>query len=200
MYTVSQQHQKALSPRKKKRKYSSDNNTASFATANSFDMIGVGSAGSAARGHPKQTTSIVDRVIDLSKYDSKTGLYTLTRDWMDVPRTANPVSGQQTSTASTDDSFVTSLPGPIRDETTACITIEQLNAEIGKQIRSGQADDLELIKSLNLNEAMETRALCKLHVGRWKSCRRKWIDYYEQSNRAYKNSSDLLKSLYEEMQ
>jgi hypothetical protein len=210
MNTIAQKNQKTLSPRKKKRKYSSDNAVASFSnvklTANDNGSLYIQSnPNSNSSG---KETNITDRVLDLSKYTAETGLYTLTRDWMNantaMAKRAS-LSSQQNELTNTDDesessNFITQLPDPDPAKVAACITIEQLNQEIGKEIRSTQANDIELIRPLNLDEFMGAHALLKLHVNRWKSCRRKWVNYYEQTNRAYKNSNDLFKSIYEEMQ
>jgi hypothetical protein len=192
-----------MSPRKKKRKYSSDN-VASFSSVNYFNSEEA--ANTPQKSCNTKTANIIDRVLDLSKYNAETGMYTLTRDWMNAntivndksKRTSLNSNEQMNTDDETESNSITKLPDP--DATQTCITIDQLNEEIGNEIRSGQANDMELIKSLNLDEFMETHALLKLHVDRWKSCRRKWITYYEQTNKPYKNSNDLLKSIYEEMQ
>ena len=227
MYNLTQQNQKtALSPRKKKRKYSSDNNNIHNTLAFSFTNFAekqirpnsvlssaVRSSSSSIKQISNKPANIVDRVLDLSKYNTETGLYTLTRDWINASASVNnnkcETSNNSVETNISDPmnmesdnatGFITCLPDPepLGDQDT--LEIDLLNEQIKKEIRVNQNADLEILDALNLDDFSTSHALLKLHVDRWKQCRRKWISYYEQTNRPYKSSLDTLKSIFEEMQ
>ena len=91
-----------------------------------------------------------------------------------------------------------------------------MNAHIGRTVRASVSTDMDLIattlsslvsqqqqsqpQSAAKKELMQTHALLKLHVNRWRSCRKEWHKYTQHANARYKNSHDLLKSIFEDMQ
>ena len=79
--------------------------------------------------------------------------------------------------------------------------VKELNEKLGETVRQRQANDLEIVKSLNVEDPVfQANALLKLHVDRWKTVRREWIQLYNRSNSRYKQSEDVLKSIFEELQ
>ena len=96
--------------------------------------------------------------------------------------------------------FITSLPKPSRQEIVP--SVEEINEKIKTNIRTSENFDMDIINSLNVSpdDSIQTHALLKLHVNRWKATRKEWINYYKATNESYKNSYDLLKSIYEEFQ
>lgn len=79
--------------------------------------------------------------------------------------------------------------------------VKELNDKLGETVRQRQANDLEIVKSLNVDDPVfQANALLKLHVDRWKTVRREWIQLYNRSNSRYKQSEDVLKSIFEELQ
>ncbi len=95
------------------------------------------------------------------------------------------------------DHFITKLPEPIKLKSN--LTIEQVNANIKNEIRVTTQSDMELIKSLNVNDVIQTHALLKLHVNRWKLSRIEWLKYHNEKNKPFKNSHDVLRSIFEEI-
>lgn len=180
------------SPKKKKRKHSVENFAAN---ANKTDR-------SAAQAANNTTINIIDRVLDLSKYEKETSLYALSRDWINATtmvtdfKNSKKESDQEDQDQPNDENFVYKLPSP--KQQSHQLDIADLNEEIKQSIRLSEKSDLELISSLNVDEYMQTHALLKLHVNRWKQARNKWINYYRESNKAYKDSYCCLKSIFEE--
>ncbi|CAF0841037.1 unnamed protein product [Brachionus calyciflorus] len=188
------------SPRKKRRKHSVDNLNGNISPS------GLSQNVSTTQQNQNQTTiNIIDRVLDLSKYDKDTGLYTLTRDWMNATTLVNDSKLLKKEFVQNDEPirnensyYINKLPEPNKDQET--MSIDELNQDIKRNIKSSEKSDLDLIDSLNVDEFMQTHALLKLHVNRWKQTRKKWLNYYSDSNRPYKNSYDCLKSIFEEFQ
>lgn len=214
---------KVQSPRKKKRKYSIDNNlSASSSTSIGFNLVNSSISEAASR-----TVNIIDRILDFSKFSNadQADLYSLSRDWlratnmeprkkppplsatnnpepMNIDSANNADEHSQSSTISSD-APVTKLPEPVytsQDVTCSAECIASLNENIAREIRASQEHDMELVDALNGDQFVETHALLKLHVGRWKKARRKWIEFYHETNKPYQNSSVILKSIFEEMQ
>jgi hypothetical protein len=79
--------------------------------------------------------------------------------------------------------------------------VVKLNQSIKETIRCTEHDDLELIQSLNLDDdqCVKSHALLKLHVNRWKLARKEWMGFYRTSNRPYKKTTDVLRSIFEEI-
>ena len=100
---------------------------------------------------------------------------------------------------------VTILPEPVPycggggDEDDYNVTVDQLNENIRVNIRSSQEADIELIKRLNVDDELETHALLKLHVNRWKMAKREWFNYYAVQSKPYENSYQTLKSIFEDI-
>ena len=70
---------KVQSPRKKKRKYSIDNNlSASSSTSIGFNLV------NSSISEASRTVNIIDRILDFSKFSNadQADLYTLSRDWL----------------------------------------------------------------------------------------------------------------------
>lgn len=205
------------SPKKKKRKYSVDGNANSFANPNASGVNQGHQShhnGSFLHGNSasaNQTINIIDRVIDLGKYDKNVGLYTLCRDWINATTSINPARSRSATNdsknspvdANTEDEnsySITKLPEPVSSsKTTDLEEITKLNEHIKNNIKCSESNDVELIKSLNVDEVIQTHALLKLHVNRWKQSRKEWLNYYKKSNEPYKNSYDTLKSIFEDM-
>lgn len=79
--------------------------------------------------------------------------------------------------------------------------IVELNGKLAESVRETQANDLEIVKSLNVDDqVIQAHALLKLHVNRWKVVRNEWISLYNRSNGRYKESETVLKSIFEELQ
>lgn len=187
-----------LSPKKKRRKYSNDG-----------QHINANSQCLSNNPTSNFNISIIDRVLDLNKYDKTTGLYTLCRDWVNATTSINDSVKQTTDENDekmmevdevADSYFITKLPEPIK-ENPLPITIKDLNESIKVNIRVSEKSDLELIKALNVNEdeTIQTHALLKLHMNRWKSARKEWVNFYAESNKPYKNSMDILNSILEDI-
>lgn len=103
------------------------------------------------------------------------------------------------SSESSNSYYITNLPQPLRQE--IIISVEDVNEKIKTNIRTSESFDMNIINSLNVSpdDLIQTHALLKLHVNRWKATRKEWIKYYKATNESYKNSYDLLKSIYEEI-
>ncbi len=186
-------------------------------TGDSFISTGCGfSPNQSKASAPIRTNSsstraanIVDRVMDIGKYSKNTPLYTMCRDWMNASTTLNEnpkqISPKQHESKPSDNpNVVTSLPEPISslitsDESEYDIDIVQLNENIKVNIRSNEESDLDLIKKLNVDEEIQTHALLKLHVNRWKLARREWFNYYNVKSKPYQNSYQTLKSIFEDI-
>ena len=203
-------YERRIAPKKKKRKYSIEgSNNANFNFGSSNESM-----------NNNLSINIIDRVLDLSKYNKETGLYTLCRDWINATTSLNDstrTNSEQNknnhfsknnmdnsqklsnSTESYDDSlfYISKLPEPQKMKEP---TIKSLNQNIQINIRGSEREDLNLIEALNLNDEMvQTHALLKLHVNRWKSVRKEWSKYYDKTNQPYRNSQDVLKSIYEDV-
>jgi hypothetical protein len=187
-----------IAPKKKKRKYSVDN------TPNGSNP----SASLSKRPNNNLSINIIDRVLDLSRYKSDTTLYALSRDWINATtETSAEHSAADTSRLDTEpsmqknDTFVYQLPDPIKEEKGSKeYMLTRLNGNL-KMIRDSEENDLELIKSLNVNEddsVTQTHALLRIHVNRWKNMRKEWTGFYQQSYEPYKNTTHLLRSIYED--
>lgn len=100
MYGFNQHHlsnfdrKSVLSPKKKKRKYSVDNNNTinNLSLANNSSSLSSNRANSESNTATNKTFNIIDRVLDLSKYNKDTGLYTLSRDWINATTSVNEAS------------------------------------------------------------------------------------------------------------
>jgi hypothetical protein len=149
------------SPKKKRRKYSNESLNVAWNSNNS-----------ALSRNQTNNISIIDRVLDIDKYNRSTGLYSLCRDWInattsvsDCNRTVSMDTEEVEGGPEKERSyFVRELPRPEMDGTQA--TIGELNEAIGVNIRASQDSDLELIKALDVNhdQEIQTHALLKLHV------------------------------------
>lgn len=97
---------------------------------------------------------------------------------------------------------VYTLPDPSQNEEIEVNlkAIEELNSNLAEKVRSSQSDDMEIIKSLNVDDQLQAHALLKLHVNRWKVARKEWARFYKDTNSRYKDSEDLLKAIYEEFE
>jgi hypothetical protein len=157
------------SPKKKKRKYSTE---------------------TSQQQHSDHTSiNIIDRVLDFSKYKKHTGLYTLCRDWLHATTsTSDPPStsfkqgksfGKTETSASAND--IKSLPLPKN----------ALKKERKKQMRKSN-DDMETGGMSNTDD------LLKSHLVRWKAIRRECMVCYKNDSLPYKESLDILKSIYED--
>ncbi len=107
------------SPKKKKRKYSVDGCNSNTNGTNNSQSTNF-------------SISIIDRVLDLNKYDKNTGLYTLARDWInattsisdsnkkikitDDNETDMDVDVDLHSQKTEDSYFINKLPNPLVDE------------------------------------------------------------------------------------
>lgn len=187
--------QRLSSPKKKRRKYS---NETSASTSGHSLSSSVGRTQTS-----NLNISIIDRVIDLNKYDKHTALYTLCRDWINATTSIAVDSTQPTEEiidlGTHDTDTITALPDPVQDEITETMSIASLNERIRTEIRASEKSDLELIKTLKVNndDAIQTHALLKLHMNRWKSVRKEWVGFYAEKNRPYKNSLDILNTIFE---
>jgi len=203
--TISGYDTRRISPKKKKRKYSVDGLSATQNGTNNSQSSNF-------------SISIIDRVLDLNKYDQNTGLYKLARDWINATTSISDsnkkvkmsddnhgdklmdvdidMNGQKNEESSY---FINNLPNPLVDEKKPSIAV--LNENIKLNIRSSENSDIDLIKTLNINEddSIQTHALLKLHMNRWKSARKEWINFYNETNRPYKNSLTILNSIIEDM-
>ena len=140
------------------------------------------------------------------------------RDWIHATDTVSIDPSKQSSPSSSaskqanakladNSNAVTKLPDPIpltslqdsMDSDEYNVDIEQLNENIKTHIRSSEHSDLELIEKLNVDEVIQSHALLKLHVNRWKAARREWFNYYAVQNRPYENSYHALKSIFEDI-
>ena len=188
-----------ISPKKKKRKYSVE-----APVSNQFVV------------NPPPTANlninIIDRVLDLNKYDKNTPMYTLCRDWINA---TTSISEQQPNVISTclgsdeeklivdqADGTITQLPNPISSQLIeGADRIHDLNENIKNKIRLSEKNDLELLKSLNVNaddSVMQTHALLRIHVNRWRMVRREWTNFYKDTNKPYQHSLNILKSIFED--
>lgn len=166
-YDNSSSRRSISSPRKKRRKYS---NESLNGTSNGS---GSGQCHALSRNQTNNI-SIIDRVLDLNKYDSNTGLYSLCRDWINATTSvsetnkvyqAMEVEEMGTSETSKNSGyFIKELPEAAKDMDQPSIC--ELNERIRVNIRSSQQSDMEVIKALNVSDDQEiqTHALLKLHV------------------------------------
>ena len=95
------------------------------------------------------------------------------------------------------------LPTPIKEEREEDIgtAIKELNAKLAESVRKSQANDIEIVNSLNVDDqVLQTHALLKLHVTRWKVARKEWSRLQKNSSSRYKESRDILKSIFEELE
>lgn len=154
------------SPRKKRRKYSNESlNGTSNDTGGQCHVLSR---------NQTNNISIIDRVLDLNKYDSNTGLYSLCRDWINATtsvtetnRVDQAMELEEMGTSETSKSsgyFIKELPEAAKDMDQPSIC--ELNEGIRVNIRSSQETDMEVIKALNVSEdqKIQTHALLKLHV------------------------------------
>lgn len=154
------------SPRKKRRKYSNESlNGASNSSGGQCNVLSR---------NQTNNISIIDRVLDLNKYDGNTGLYSLCRDWINATTSVSDtdkveqavrVEEMETSDASQTDGYsIKELPEPVQDMDRP--SIHELNEGIRVNIRSSQGSDMDVIKALDVNDGQEiqTHALLKLHV------------------------------------
>ncbi len=198
------------SPKKKKRKYNID--SSNITTPHNHPYVQC-----AAYSSTNKTISIIDRVLDISKYTKEDSLYKLCREWMNASTNINDSSVKTktqynsnldeeneedeavvTSKSPTTE-YVTKLPDPVKNNENELDKINKINQYIQEEIRSTQEADLELIKRLNLDEVIESHALLKLHVNRWKAVRKEWMNHYKETNKAYKESYDTLKGIFEDI-
>jgi hypothetical protein len=207
---VNLERRSVSSPKKKKRKYNIDSSNLTSTHNHPYVQC-------AAYSSTNKTISIIDRVLDISKYKKEDSLYKLCREWMNASTNINDSSvktktpsnrnidedNEEDEAAVTSKSsateFVTKLPDPVKDDESESDKIKKLNQYIQEEIRSTQEADMELIKSLNLDEVIESHALLKLHVNRWKASRKEWINHYKETNKAYKESYDTLKEIFEDI-
>jgi hypothetical protein len=159
------------SPKKKKRKYSSEIN----------------------QQHQTDNTNIniIDRVLDFSKYKKNTGLYTLCRDWLhattnasDLDNTNSAKQVKQSSrmeNKSTSSNDITLLPMPTR--------LPHRTERIKPKARPNDNIDLTDLSGDDL---------LKLNLLHWKSVRKEYMVFCKNDNLAYKESFDVLKSIYED--
>jgi hypothetical protein len=179
-----------ISPKKKKRKYSISRHVFSNTAKNSVNFI----------------VNIVDRVLDLNKYDSSTGLYTLCRDWINATSSIENSTNvkvqcftdEKIDETESNEYQIKHLPEPTKIKISS---FDFLNKNINSNIRETEKNDFEIIKSLNLNEKnvfLETKALLRCHTNRWKLVRKEWKKLYKEENLAYKNSFDILQSIFED--
>lgn len=205
----SNDHDRKISPKKKKRKYNID----SVATNINVQQHNLNNQ----RSNNNLSINIIDRVLDLSKYDKNTGLYTLSRNWINATTSINDSKNNdhlinKNFTSSTrlsnednndlDSFYITSLPEPSVKDLNQIESINKINEDIEIDIRSSEKSDIDIINSLNLTSddyLIQTHALLKLHVNRWKSARKEWLNYYKKTNEPFKSSYDILKSIYEDV-
>jgi hypothetical protein len=160
--------QSVSSPKKKKRKYSSDTQQ-----QQQTDNTNI---------------SIIDRVLDFSKYDKNTGVYTLCRDWLHATTTpsdpTNTAFKQTKSFSQTESSAlandIKSLPLPKNVQ----------KVERRQQIIKS-SDDME-------TSALNADDLLRMHLIRWKAIRREFLARYITDNLSHKESYDILKNIYED--
>ena len=228
-YNTVNKHDRLVSPKKKKRKYNTISPTnpnttykvdsfLSTAQNSSSNKASQGSSMFRANSSLGRTVNVVDRVLDVNAYTKDTPLYTMCRDWIHATDTVSSDPSKQSSPSSSaskqanaklveNSTFVTKLPDPVplnslQDNTDSDeynVDIEQLNENIKTHIRSSEHTDLELIEKLNVDEVIQSHALLKLHVNRWKAARREWFNYYAVQNRPYENSYHALKSIFEDI-
>ncbi len=204
MYNSNHQNfEKMLSPKKKKRKYNDGNQS----SGNLQVYSPTTSSGMIPNKFNNRTINIIDRVIDLNRYNKNTGLYTLCRDWINATTSLNdmnkltPNSLQKKSEeklSQENPNAITRLPDPLTNENQE-IDIDFLNENIKLNVRANEKSDIDLIKTLNVDDVIQTHALLKLHVNRWKLSRREWVNFYANQNKAYQNSYETLKSIYEDI-
>ena len=186
------------SPKKKKRKYNIDNNA-----SNECENSSCNNPNTARNNYLNNgSINIIDRVLDLTKFSKNTTLYTLAREWLNASnqikqKTQKPQTNQQQLVNEDETYFVNKLPPPSSTQTD--FSIEELNERLDRNVRSTARNDLELIETLNVDDTIKSHALLKLNVNRWKLVRKEWLSYYAEKNRPYKESYDILKSIYEEI-
>jgi hypothetical protein len=191
--------------------------TGNFLTPKASNIFSQSSSGSNNnKNNNNRTVNLVDRVIDISKYTQNTTLYTMCKDWTNASGTINqktqssPIKKDilDSTTASTANSntMITKLPDPValnhldEDFNEFNVSIGELNDNIKVNIRSSEESDLDLIKQLHVDDInLETHALLKLHVNRWKLVKREWFNYYNLQSKPYQNSYETLKSIFEDM-
>lgn len=155
------------SPKKKKRKHSSDNQQ---------DEI--------------TSVHIIDRVIDFSKYNNNTDLYLLARDWMHASESigacnfnrSNKSSQFLTNDNNNNNQNVYSLPKPLIKA--------KLEPDLDDYCKKSFDFNLDQIECENEN-------LLKENLKKWKSVRNEQLNFVKKENERYKESFDLLKSIYE---
>lgn len=211
------------SPKKKKRKYSVDNTaasaeSASFMANDSVNRgIGVIDRVLDVSKYGKKSPSLYSLCRDWINASSTLSIASNEhnnqklaavncQDEMKIDEDESSTAEKSSPNASGENTyFIYTLPDPVRtSEQSSAITaensVQKLNENIKDKIRSQEQNDLELIRSLNLDdEFMKTHALLKLHVNRWKLARKEWNNHYKRTNFEYKNSADILKSIYEEI-
>jgi hypothetical protein len=212
MFNISNLERRSVSsPKKKKRKYNMDSSNLTSPQNHPYVYC-------AAYSSTNKTISIIDRVLDISKYKKEDSLYKLCREWMNASTNINDTSiktknqsnqanmGEENEeeeeavvTSKLPADYVTKLPDPIKDTESELDKIKKLNEHIQQEIRSTQEADMELINSLNLNEVIESHALLKLHINRWRASRKEWMNHYRDTNKAYKESYDTLKGIFEDI-
>ena len=193
-----------LSPKIKKRKYNDGNQSG----GNLQVYSPTTSSGIIPNRFNNRTINIIDRVIDLNRYNKNTGVYTLCRDWINATTSLNdankltPNSLQKKNEeklSQENPNFITRLPDPLPNVENQQIDVDYLNENIKLNVRASEKSDIDLIKTLNVNEVIQTHALLKLHVNRWKLSRREWLNYYAIQNKSYQNSYEKLKSIFEDI-
>ena len=190
-----------ISPKKKKRKYSVEAPVNNQFVANT----------SSKQPSANLNINIIDRVLDLNKYDKNTGMYTLCRDWINATTSISEQPNVASSSLGSDeekividqaDGTITQLPNPISSELIeGTDRINDLNENIKNKIRLSEKNDLELLKSLNVNaddSVMQTHALLRIHVNRWRMVRKEWTNFYKDTNKPYQHSLNILKSIFED--
>jgi hypothetical protein len=185
------------SPKKKKRKYSIDN------ASNECESISCNNPNTQRNNYLNNgSINIIDRVLDLTKYNKNTSLYALARDWLNASnqikqKPQKPQTSQEQVVNEDENYFVNKLPPP--SSTQADISIKELNERLDLNVRSTARNDLELIETLNVEDTIKSHALLKLNVNRWKLVRKEWLRFYAEKNKPYKESYDILRSIYEEI-
>ncbi len=167
-----EENRKLMPPRKKRRKYTNDpSNIEDFAEntlVNDEDT-------NHQLANKYLNMSIIDRVLDFNKYNENTSLYSLCRDWINATAsnrdnkiqqtTGNNQSEEQEDIGQTESSYlINKLPEPADDQEN--LSIKDLNEKIRAEIRASENTDLDLIKTLDVDNdvSMQTHVLLKLHV------------------------------------
>jgi hypothetical protein len=180
-----------LSPKKKRRKYNSDNNNSP-----NESLTSVGSIMDLSEN--RHCIKLIDRTVNVGKYRNDAGLYELAREWLNSKDTFSDSDKVYNKIEQNDDGqFVFKLPDPEPD-LNAQLNIQVLNEKIKENIRSSEKNDLVIIEHLNqTDQTIQTHALLKLHLNRWRATRNQWIQFYNIKNKPYNNSLRELKSIYE---